>query len=720
MKNILIVSDYFSDGGLETRVIDEIRAFKQKKYNIYLACNYVVPKYRIYFEDILILNNLYINNIISLQLIKKTRDQISVFCKKKAIDHIECHPFAHALPAILAANESNTPITYTIHGITSGNFIDPQQTQLKTLYYLALRYGLDQIFAVAEYLQEMYSYLSPKILIARNGMNMKKQENRSPRDDSPSGQFAIASRLDPIKTQLIMDFIPSIHNLSQVKQIDILGDGTEKENLQTFINVNHYSKVKLQGWVNDPIALIKQCNYDALFGMGRVMLDAFCTKTPAGVLGYKGFAGFINDTNIQHFAKTNLTSWQTVPNQQLASSIKDIQKNKNRYILSQESLRLFDNKANLHDYIETNRKISYSPKPIITKINHVLEKINDLTEFSDLFNPYFDNTFDPHHQTLTIQYYQDNTISNLQKEISNLQKENSNLQKENVKKVDELQSIKSELVEITTSKFWKTTKPIRNLLSKIHQKKANNNAEIIAVICTYNEQLNITGCLNHLEKYVDKIVLFDDGSTDNTVQIAEKHKKVVKIIKNDNKTKWDEKKNREIVIREAYSISNNKNNTWVLCVDADERFETNFLYQLRTIINKHLNDNLVINVHFRELWDSINQYRNDGIWNQKKKGVLFKLSDKMTFNFHQEHHIPWHYQELNDKEVLLNFNLYHLKMVRKKDRAQRVKLYNTLDPNKEMQPIGYDYLTDTTNLNLKTIPRNKNYDHSTVPDYYRI
>ena len=255
-------------------------------------------------------------------------------------------------------------------------------------------------------------------------------------------------------------------------------------------------------------------------------------------------------------------------------------------------------------------------------------------------------------------------------------------------------------------------------LQKIIHKHTCQKPEIIAAICAYNEQLNIHECLTHLEEYVDKIILFDDGSTDNTVKLAKKHKKVKKIILNNNKTHWDEKKNRQTILKEAYLISE-KQNPWVLCVDADERFEKRFLSNLRKIAASQKYSNSVIGVYFRELWESIDQYRSDGIWNKKKKYIFFPLSDNMTFDYPHDHHIKWHYQELNGKDKLLNYNLYHLKMIKSSDRQARVKLYNELDPKKTMQPIGYDYLTDTTNLILKKIPKNHRYDKTTVPNYYK-
>ena len=244
-----------------------------------------------------------------------------------------------------------------------------------------------------------------------------------------------------------------------------------------------------------------------------------------------------------------------------------------------------------------------------------------------------------------------------------------------------------------------------------------NDPEIIAVLCTYNESLNICGCIKHLEKYVDKIIIFDDGSTDETVSLAKKYKKVAKIIKNPDKKNREERKNREVILNNAYKLSRKKN-PWALCVDADERFEINFLQDLKKIAKKHSSAESVIGVRFRELWDSPLQYRSDGIWDTKQKFIFFKLAPKMTFQYTNEHHIPWYYSELSGKEFLTDYNLYHLKMIKPKDRQKRVDLYNRLDPNKIMQPIGYDYLTDLKGLRLTKVGSDKRFDIDTVPEYY--
>ena len=239
---------------------------------------------------------------------------------------------------------------------------------------------------------------------------------------------------------------------------------------------------------------------------------------------------------------------------------------------------------------------------------------------------------------------------------------------------------------------------------------------IIAVMCVRNEEYHLPTFLKHLRKYVDGFVVLDDGSTDNTLDILKNEPKMLKIIKRPvtNKLDWDEKGNRKKLLKETYKISKDKDNTWVLCCDPDERFETRFLKRLRDLTN----EKKVYGVHFRELFGDKNHYRCDGIWNGKLKYIFFPLSKKMDFDstYIYRHHIPWYYAEISNNLELLEYNLYHFKMLKSYDRLKRADLYNKLDPDKKMQPVGYDYLYDLNGIKLQKVKFKNRYDYKNIPD----
>lgn len=58
--------------------------------------------------------------------------------------------------------------------------------------------------------------------------------------------------------------------------------------------------------------------------------------------------------------------------------------------------------------------------------------------------------------------------------------------------------------------------------------KQMNKPETIGIMTVFNEELNIGKCIESIQDYVDSIIVFDDASTDHTIEIASKYKKVKK------------------------------------------------------------------------------------------------------------------------------------------------------------------------------------------------
>ena len=158
---------------------------------------------------------------------------------------------------------------------------------------------------------------------------------------------------------------------------------------------------------------------------------------------------------------------------------------------------------------------------------------------------------------------------------------------------------------------------------------------------------------------------------------------------------------------------------WILALDPDERFETRFLQNLRDIVESS-DDDTVYGLYFRALWNSYDQFRVDGIWGTRTRYCLFPLNRELVYEVDRKKlHYRWYPDSLLGHEILLDYEMYHLKSVLSEARVKRAALYNSLDPHKIYQSIGYDFLVDEDGMTLQKILPGHEYDYETVPSYLR-
>ena len=142
---------------------------------------------------------------------------------------------------------------------------------------------------------------------------------------------------------------------------------------------------------------------------------------------------------------------------------------------------------------------------------------------------------------------------------------------------------------------------------------------------------------------------------------------------------------------------------WILGIDPDERFEKKAGDIIRKLIE--VKKKIVYAFPFKELWDAPDQFRNDGIWGQKLKPILFPVYGSQRFE-NIPIHSRWHPLNPQYKVVRTDVILYHLKSIKFHDRKKRRSIYLQVDGGKSK----YNYLDkDGENKVLYKIPKGRGY-----------
>jgi glycosyltransferase involved in cell wall biosynthesis len=142
--------------------------------------------------------------------------------------------------------------------------------------------------------------------------------------------------------------------------------------------------------------------------------------------------------------------------------------------------------------------------------------------------------------------------------------------------------------------------------------KSDNKFKIVGFLQVYNENEkgNLVRILNHLKLICDDIVVFDDGSTDDSLEILYQYTNhVIKVSKNDFQSELEHK-------QKLLDLALTLNPDWIFWLDADEvvdRFgEEGGIRALCNYGSKNNIDGFLLLQY--NLWKNLEEYRIDGDW----------------------------------------------------------------------------------------------------------
>jgi glycosyltransferase involved in cell wall biosynthesis len=232
---------------------------------------------------------------------------------------------------------------------------------------------------------------------------------------------------------------------------------------------------------------------------------------------------------------------------------------------------------------------------------------------------------------------------------------------------------------------------------------------ILGLLAFHNEMRYLPDYLENISPHVDGIIALDDRSTDGSGEFVARSPNVLELVRvpPEDQHQWDERMNRRVLVQTALR----HHPDWLIAVDADERLERDFRQRaLREIRRAERRGYAAYAVILRELWGRPDTYRVDGIWGAKRIARFFKARRDHEFDPRPLH---GHWAPLNSKHrggfPGADLIIYHLRMIHEDDRRARRARYQRLDPDRQWQSIGYDYLTDENGLRLEELLPGREY-----------
>lgn len=151
---------------------------------------------------------------------------------------------------------------------------------------------------------------------------------------------------------------------------------------------------------------------------------------------------------------------------------------------------------------------------------------------------------------------------------------------------------------------------------------------------------------------------------------------------------------------------------WLFAVDPDERFED----RLSTLIGPMTNQfgPVIWTFDCREMFDP-QHYRVGGLWESRRRARLFPCRVGMEPD-DKPLHGSWTRNALKLRLRHSGVSFYHLRMASARRRTLRRTQYALLDPQREAQSVGYDYLDDVRGQQLRAIAPSRCYSPPHIDD----
>ena len=376
--NILLVSEAFVGGGLETHIHTYYQELS-KEHNFTFAFGDF--KNRLPIDEKIVHTGFNFKWESTIQEFIEDVEHLCDLIKKNHIDIIHVHPFFSIYPVLIASQLTGTPIAMTYHGIASFSF---SNRIIDTAWYYYGMYELfGKIFTVSntgkKALERQFHRSDISFLPNAVDLNQYKQHTVV-----PNRKWAAISRLDADngKEEALISLFDMLPELN-IDHIDIYGDGTRKKALMDYVKGRNLTdKVTFKGFQSDLFNRLDG-QYNGVIGTDRVAIEGLAMGYPVLEMGYGRVIGIIDSEMIKVLRDTNFdanlmaqVSGAEMLNQQLA----EVYQNSAMFNMRQVIEKDFNIKSIGQAYLKELKNTPFLPHANVCEFYRELCQVYDKSE----------------------------------------------------------------------------------------------------------------------------------------------------------------------------------------------------------------------------------------------------------------------------------------------------------------------------------------------------
>lgn len=149
--------------------------------------------------------------------------------------------------------------------------------------------------------------------------------------------------------------------------------------------------------------------------------------------------------------------------------------------------------------------------------------------------------------------------------------------------------------------------------------------KIVGITPIKNESAFIDSFASSVTQVCDKVIVLDDGSTDDSVELLKKYDKI-EIVELKNNDGWGSKRSHLFNLAREYSP------THIVGLDADEAFTANAIKNF-DIIASSIKPGERCTLHWLPMWKSLYEYRQDNsVWSNSFKDFIICDDGKINYS----------------------------------------------------------------------------------------